>query len=168
MPNKIIPILLIVSFIFPSCKPGGRKSAFPDASAFKKTLIKKQVPGTNYFISLPANYIIKKSNGPDFSVYYFYSADTTNHTSFLGGFYLGNSPGAFATDSCKQSQLKSYLLGAQQDWTLYNCNNRYIIQIITNSRSKYDWARFIHAFGSCKSMAELNKLFDVYSTLEIN
>jgi hypothetical protein len=162
-PYQITIIYLLFTLI--ACKPGAHK--LPD-SAFKKTLTTTQIPGLKYSIGLPGGYIIKKSKGPDFSVYYFYPADTTNTTGFEGGFYMGNNPALFpaANDSCKEQKTKAYLFGNNENWTLNDCNGKYQVQLITNSNSGTDWPAYIHAFGNCKSKAELDKLLEVYATLQ--
>lgn len=136
-------------------------------SAFQRGLVQKKIKGTYYYLSVPANYVIKENQGPDFSVYYFYSSDTTDKKSFRGGFYLGNAPGGFAIDydSCKVEKLYSLILGDNKPWTVYNCDGNYSIQIITASKSGMEWGQLIHAFGKAGSRVEINKLLEVYSTL---
>jgi len=138
-------------------------------SAFQKSLVQKHIKGIPYYLSLPVNYIIKEYNGPDFSVYYFYPRDAADKKSFRGGFYLGNSPGSSSRDynNCKLGSISSNFLDDNKKWTVYNCDTIYSIQIITDSKSGYDWARYIHAFGRATSKIEVNKLVEVYSTLKI-
>lgn len=139
----------------------------PTESAFQKTLVKKEIKGTFYYLCLPVNYVIKKTDGPDFSIYYFYPSDINDKKSFRGGFYLGNAPGEFdrSYDSCKVENLHSPILGVDKIWTLYNCEGQFSTQIITNSESGMAWAQYIHAFGKAGSENEINKLLVVYSTL---
>jgi len=138
-------------------------------SAFQKSLIQKRIKGTPYNLSLPANYVVKEKDGPDFSVYYFQPYDTADKTSFRGGFHLGNAPGSFNKDysTCKTDSLHSSFLGEDKQWTIYDCDGKYSIQIITGSKSGMSWGRLIHSFGRANSKAEVNKLLEVYSTLAI-
>jgi len=57
----------------------------------KDDLAEKQIGAGNYYISLPKNYTIKETKGPDFSVYYFRLNDTTRN-ALSGGIYFGNYP----------------------------------------------------------------------------
>lgn len=136
-------------------------------SAFQKSLVQKKIKGTYYYLSVPVNYVIKENQGPDFSVYYFYSSDTADKKSFRGGFYLGNAPGGFSGDydSCKTEKLYSPILGDNKPWTVYNCDGNYSIQIITDRKSGMKWGKLIHAFGNAGSRVEINKLLEVYATL---
>jgi hypothetical protein len=111
---------LVLLFTLGACN-GATKQTIPADSPFKKSLVQKEVVGTYYLISLPAKYMIKESRGVDFSVYYFYPADTTNKTAFQGGFYLGNAPGGFEVDTlCKQEDRNGYILGSNEKWSVYN------------------------------------------------
>ena len=136
-------------------------------SQFKNNLHQRKIDSTDYRISLPVNYIIKESRGPDFTVYYFHSADTADRKSFSGGFYLGNWPSrsAFVNSDCKEEQINSYLLGENKEWTLYRCGNIYKVQIITDSKSGQDWSQFIQAFGMAATRSDLDKLLEIFSTL---
>jgi hypothetical protein len=167
----IIPKLRLFNtiIIFTMLLCGCYQSAHNDKkdSPFKKTLLQKKVNGINFFISLPANYVIKEHRVPDFSVYYFHPTDTSIKNPLRGGFYLGNSPGESGpeNDSCKEEKITSLFLEKDMEWTVYNCNNTYKIQLITKSESGYNWAVFIHAFGNASSKVELNNLLEVFSTL---
>jgi len=156
--------LLLGALFLTACH---NNSATTTESKFKNSLVEKKVPGTDFYISIPPNYSLKDQNGPDFSVYYFGPSDTTDKKSFRGGFYLGNAPGAFNDDSCKVEKRNAPLLGEDEVWSVSDCNNQYRIQTITKSKSDGKWGTYIHAFGRARSKTELNKLFDVYSTLKI-
>jgi len=145
----------------------GQGSGVKTSSTFKKHLTENKINGTDLCISLPANYSIHESRGPDFSVYYFSTSDTTDKKHFYGGFYLGNAPGGFEDnkEGCKAEKLNAYLLGDNKEWAVYHCNSQFKIQIITKSKSRYSWATYIHAFGKAPSKTELDNLLEVYSTL---
>src|ERR1700759_2724737 len=89
---KIFLFYCITACLFWGCKSNNHPIII---SAFQKSLVQKKIKGTTYYLSIPANYVIKENNGPDFSVYYFYPSDTSDRKSFRGGFYLGNAPGGF-------------------------------------------------------------------------
>jgi len=160
--------LIVISFCLAvlavtSCR---HKSAAKPESPFKKSLIERKIAGTNFKISIPANYSLTEHNGPDFSVYYFGPSDTADKRNFRGGFYLGNAPGPFAdADSCKIEKRYAYLLGDNKEWTVSKCDNQYSVQIVTKSNSGYSWAVYIHAFGRARSKIDLDRLLEVYSTL---
>jgi len=165
---KIAPTILVLCIMLAGSVLGCQNINTPVIrSAFGKSLVQRKIKGTTYYLSLPANYIIKENTEIDFSVYYFYSSDTTDKKSFRGGFYLGNAPNGFGRDydSCKVEKLHSPFLGMDKVWTVYNCNGHFSAQIITDSKSGMDWARYIHAFGKADSKTEINKLLEVYSTL---
>lgn len=93
-------------------------------STFVKGLVETQIGKSDYYISIPKEYSINETEGPDFSTYYFSPTDTTSKANFLGGFYFGNHPGKFDpdNDSCKTENFKSKILNDNADWTIYNCN----------------------------------------------
>lgn len=147
----------------------GKTSGNSDSN-FKGQLVQKQIGESKYCISIPPNYSIKESEGPDFIVHYFSPSDTSMVAAFRGGFYMGDHPHEFDpdNDSCKTEKIKSKLLGHNADWKVYICNGEYEIQAITKSKSSEGWNSVIHAFGAAKSKVELNKLLQVFSTLRKN
>jgi len=165
--STLLLLTIVLMFGANACI-NSEKRKFID-SAFKKSLIEQKVKGTNYTIQLPDTYQIKERRGVDFSVYYFSPSDTTNKTSFRGGFYLGNNGAGFGRDydSCETRTVSSVILNVEENWSLYDCNGKYHIEIITDSKTGLDWATMLHAFGRADSEIELKKLLEVYSTLEV-
>jgi len=166
---KLLGLLILTTF-FLACnsvdKNKGDKVKTTDT--FKSGLVERQVAKSDFYISIPADYSIKETNGPDFSVYYFSPTDTTIKGNFAGGLYFGNFPSEFEkdNDSCKTTTLKSTILNTNADWTVYNCSNNYTLQTIIDSKSGEDWNEKIHAFGHAKSEDNLHKVLDIYSTLK--
>jgi len=136
--------------------------------AIKIDLIKKQLGNTGYSISIPPNYSIKVTDGPDFSVYYFSPTDTTLTNKFNGGIYVGNYPTKLdaENDSCKTEILKSIFLNKVQEWEVYNCQNKYAIQTIIENENGDMWVQRLHAFGRTKNRADLQLILKIYSTLK--
>ncbi len=119
-------------------------------------------------VSLPTDYAMDEINGEDFSVYSFYSADTTNHTGFSGSIYFGNHPSQFPakSKSCKTENLKSEILDQNVNWTIYDCNEGNSIQTIMDSKSGEGWNQLIHVFGNAKSNKDLDKLLFIFTTMK--
>lgn len=78
-------------YILSGCGESRNKQINDNAidSTFIKSLTEKRVGETEYYISLPPNFSIRETEGPDFSVYYFYLTDTTLKPNFGGGLYFG-------------------------------------------------------------------------------
>lgn len=135
---------------------------------YLKQLTEKQIGDSNYYISIPKKYTIKENRGPDFSVYYFYSADTTAKATFSGGLYFGNHPSQFevSSDSCKTAKIKSKILNKNEDWTSYNCKGKFSIQTIVKSGSGEGWNEYIHAFAGAASTADLKKVLTIFKTIK--
>jgi len=136
-------------------------------SSFKKHLILRQIGKSKYFISIPANYKLEERNGPDFSVYYFKPADSTDIKYFSGGFYFGNYPSFFKpiNNQCQTTSLQSKILNKLEEWTQYTCDSSYSVQVIINSGDDEGWNEKIHAFGNAKSKEDVDKALLIFSTL---
>ena len=94
---QLTMIVLLTTLTLNSCgQNNDHKSVYSSAdTTFIKSLGEKQLGKSKYSIFLPTDYAIGETNGEDFSVYYFYPADTTNHTGFSGGIYFGSHPSQF-------------------------------------------------------------------------
>jgi hypothetical protein len=161
-------ISMMILFIV-SCRTDRKKSdSLSIDITFINGLIEKQISDSNYCISIPKNYTIEETEGPDFLVYYFFQTDTTTKPTFYGGLYFGNHPNMFESnnDSCKKETIKSKILDNNADWITYNCNEEYSIQTIIESKSGQDWNEYIHAFGGATSKVELTKVFNIFKTLK--
>jgi len=158
--------LALMLFVLLSYEQGPAKSKVKK-SLFHEQLVKKRIGNTSFYISLPANYIIKGSQIVDFDVYYFYPSDSTDKVHFSGGMYFGNSPHNFdpQNSKCHVGKLKSNILKSDAPWVIYNCAGEYTIQTIVESGSKQGWNSLVHAFGKGPSKLERDKLFEVYATL---
>ncbi|KAF2510124.1 hypothetical protein EYY60_11470 [Flavobacterium zhairuonense] len=166
--NLKIPFLsLFLILTFLGCSDA-KKPKPVATNPYLKELTEKQIGESNYYISIPKKYTIKENRGPDFSVYYFYPADTSDTTSFSGGFYFGNHPSEFQvnSDSCKTEKIKSKILNKNADWTVYNCQGKYSIQSIIESGSDEGWNQYIHAFAGANSSTDLKKVFLILETMK--
>jgi hypothetical protein len=136
---------------------------------FAKEISEKHIGKTKFFISLPKNYSLKETKGPDFIVYYFQSIDSTDTKSFYGGLYFGNQPSLFPpqNDSCVIQNMKSKILHFEKEWTCFVCDNIYAIQTLIENKDDNRWGQYIHAFGSCKSKTDLDKLLLIFETLKV-
>src|SRR5687768_15174494 len=116
----LIVIFLSTFLVISGC--GGTDNIKTDEvlvdSTFVKGLVEKQIGKSDYYISIPKEYSMNETEGPDFSTYYFNLTDTTIKSNFSGGFYFGNHPGKFdpPNDSCKTENIKSKILSDNADW----------------------------------------------------
>lgn len=93
--KKYALCLTLLLFVISSCnnKQSNEKNTAQKNS--KLELVEKPIDNTGFLISIPSDYSIKTSNGPDFSVYYFSPADTSKRNKLSGGLYFGNFPNKF-------------------------------------------------------------------------
>lgn len=157
-------LLFSIVALFSSCN----NLKYKADESFLKNLKENRLGNTSYYISLPDDYILKESIGPDFNVYYFYSSDTTNKKAFSGGIYFGGYPSEFKADadSYKTEKISGKLLDRKINWTVFNCNEKYIIQTVIEQEPSQGYIEKIHVFGYCVSKKEADKLFGVFSTFE--
>jgi hypothetical protein len=163
--NTIIPASLILAVFLSGCS---RNDIDHHAhNAFMDSLTENQIGETNYYISIPNDYDIKEKEGPDFSVFYFTSKDTTKDASFSGGLYFGNFSQTFPppNDSCKVETIKSKIFDNNANWTVFECSGDYSVQTIISNKHSEGWNNQIHAFGQAGNINGIYKLLEVYSTL---
>lgn len=167
---KLIPITALL-FSLISCKNstdsfienGNRTTATP--------LFVEQVIGkTGYLITIPNDYTISATDGPDAMIYYIYPKDSTKMDQWTASLYFGNHPSEFkpADSNCKTSTLKRKILDLNPNWILYNCNEKkYSIQtIIPNTKTK-GWDQNIHVFGNATTKKGLQAIFKSYTSLHL-
>ena len=157
-----------------ACQEHGRALAAADPIATRQPtpaptaqLVAQQLGKSDFWISLPPDYRLKTTDGPDFLVYYFAPADTTGRTSFTGGLYLGGHPqGAdSAGPGCQQRQAPVVVLGHPASFVVRRCATGYTVNAVFASQSGQPWNPLINAFGEAKSAAELRQLLAVFATL---
>lgn len=125
----------------------------------------RQLGKSGYFLSLPANYRLRTSDGPDFTVYYF-APDTTAPTTFSGGLYLGGHPQPMdSVAGCRTRRVSATVLAHPATWTVQRCADAYTLNAVFESHSDQPWSPTINAFGTAKSAAELRQLLAVFTTL---
>jgi hypothetical protein len=162
-------IILLTLLFMPSCsRVNNNTNDELTNDLFRKSLVEKEISTIGFHIYLPPHYSIKENEGPDFSVFYFASTDSTISNPFSGGLYFGNFPNEFraANDSCKIEMMKGEALGESRNWRVYNCDGKYAIQTIINNKSSEGWNNNIHVFGHGASPEDLNKILVIYSTLK--
>jgi hypothetical protein len=140
-----------------------------DDDTFLKDLKEMKIGKTQYYISLPENYTLEESEGPDFSVFYFYPKDSSARGVFNGGIYIGGYPSEFEPqgEDCRAEKMTSNVFEKSRDWTVYNCSGEYSIQTIVDYKYKDGYEEKIHVFGNSSSKSEINKLLTVFSTLTV-
>lgn len=163
----IFYLTLIIS-IQSSCTYNETKDNSNNAKVSNIALTEKPIGESGYVLSIPNDYSITTSNGPDFSVYYFSPTDTTAINKLSGGLYFGNYPSKFEADndSCKTETLEGKILDNSQNWTVYNCQEDYSIQTIVENKKGEGWNQKVHAFGHAKNKDELQIILEIYSTLK--
>ena len=99
--KQLTYIFFIILFLLTSCSGTYHKKAkgISIEDKFITELKENQIGRSDYYISIPANYSIKETIGPDFSVYYFFPKDTNIKATFSGGLYFGNHPNKFEPDN---------------------------------------------------------------------
>ncbi|MBC6490712.1 hypothetical protein ACFSQD_16885 [Flavihumibacter stibioxidans] len=164
---RILSCLTLIFLIQTSCNNNATKDNSHANNGSNIKLTEKPVGESGYVISVPIDYSITTSNGPDFSVYYFSPTDTTVKGKLSGGLYFGNFPHEFDADndSCKTETLMGKILNTLQEWMVFNCQEEYSIQTIADNKKGEGWNQRIHAFGHSKSRDELQTILDIYSTL---
>lgn len=155
--------------VFVSCSNNVNTDSVSETkdNVVKTPLIETQIGKSGYFISIPANYTIVESEGPDFYVYYIQTADSTDTVSFSAGMYFGNHPGKFgpANDSCIADVIDGNILESNAEWTVYNCKGAYSVQAIADSKSGEGWNSLVHAFGNGSSESDVHEVVDIFATL---
>lgn len=192
MIRKLITFLSLIFLLFSSCKQNFNKKSDNQSndsvlsfdslqklseikntriveidSVYLKLLTEKQIGKSNYYISIPENYKIDKTRGPDFDVYYISSKRKKDKENFSIGLYFGNFPHKFEKDSlCINEIYKSRILGNKIDWKTQNCDGHYFTQAIIKSESEENWNKYIHAYSNSNTQVDLFKTFYIFSTLK--
>ena len=149
----------------PAASPASPATA--PAPAPKPPLVPQPLGKSGYWLSLPATYRLKATDGPDFLVYYFAPADTTVQTSYTGGLYLGGHPQGFdSTDGCQRRRVLVSVLGHAAPFTVQRCATGYTLDAVFASGRSQSFDSQVNAFGSAKSAAELRQLLAIFATLE--
>lgn len=160
----LLPLLVLLG----SCdRKTESKTPVKIDNSFTKELASKPLGESGYTLHVPTTYLVRENKGPDFSVYYFYPADTAAKASFSGGFYFGNHPSIFdkAGDSCTVEQVNSKILGEGAEWVVYKCGSNYSVQTIVESKGGEAWNQVIHAFGNAETKDDMQKLLHIFGTL---
>lgn len=167
MKHTFLPVLLVIFLL--SCNNSDPKSGVAENhDPFSQSLSETQIGKGNFYISIPADYFIRETEGPDFFVYYIAPKDTTIRPSYYGGIYFGNHPNNFEADNtgCKTESIDGNLFGNPIKWTSINCEGDYTIQTIADNKGHDDWNEKIHLFGGAESKEELKKVLAIFETLK--
>jgi hypothetical protein len=167
---KNVPVVLIWVFFVIGCKEGkpGKKSDVPELSTTKFQLSEKRMGNSNYYVSIPNDYVMNENKGPDFYVYYFYPLDTTVKAPFSGGFYFGNFPHEFEPEnvSCKLQEIKGKFLDSIANWKIHDCVGKYFIQTIVETKGAKGGNGKIHAFGNARTKDWLKMVLEIFGTMK--
>ncbi len=167
--NKTIFVFLVWLLFMIACKEQDTRKtgSIVEVNTGKGRLIENRIGQSDFYISIPDDYILKENAGPDFSVYYFYPSDTAVKAPFSGGLYFGNFPQKFEpkNDSCKIRDIKSRILDSLTNWTVHNCQGNYFVQTFAESKDPEGRGGTIHAFGNAKTQAGLNRILEIFGTM---
>jgi hypothetical protein len=155
--SLILFMILILSY---SCNPKIDRE-------YIKSLHPTSIPHSQFEISIPGNYSLVESQGPDFNVYYLQPTDTTDKKLFSVGIYLGNNPSAFGKtkSGCKQEKRKAEVLGTKNEWSVYDCNGQYFLETIVENKYHQGGDDFIHVFGNAANEKDAGHIIAICSTL---
>lgn len=159
MKIKYLIILIVFAATIFSCTGTNKE--------YIKTLRPTKLENTDLSISIPENYKIEKNQGPDFDMFYFYPVDTTDKSSLTGGIYYGFNPSSFSqTDNIVDTKdVSRTIFGKKAEWTVFEYPDYFFIQTITDYESADGTEMRIHAFGSCQTEDDMDKLFMIFETL---
>jgi hypothetical protein len=134
---------------------------------YVKSLHPTPIPHSQFEISIPGNYSLVESQGPDFNVYYLQPTDTADKKLFSAGIYLGNNPSAFGKSKtgCKQEKRKAEVLETENEWTVYDCNGQYFVETIVENKYHQGGDDFIHVFGNATLEKDIDHILAICSTL---
>ncbi len=165
---KFILCFIWICLLHSSCNNNASKNNNATDTANKVKLFEKPIGESGFVVSIPAEYSITSSNGPDFSVYYISPTDTAIKGQLTCGLYFGNFPNEFEADndSCKVETLKGHMLDSIQTWKVYNCQGDFSVQAITADQKGEGWNYKVHAFGNAKRREDLKTVLEIFSTLK--
>ena len=164
---KYIVCLSWIGLLLLSCNNNTSQNKNTD-TVNRVKLFEKPIGESGFVVSVPAEYSITTSNGPDFSVYYISPVDTAVKDQLTCGLYFGNFPHEFEADndSCKVETLKGQMLDSMQTWKVYNCQGDFSVQTITGNKKGEGWNYRVHAFGHAKRKEEMKTILEIFSTLK--
>lgn len=156
VPTVILLLLTIFCIVLFACSESVKTG---DAHL----LVEKQIGNSEMYISLPGDYTIEETVGPDFTVCYFRPGDSTNKRIGSAGVYFGGHPNLFGPDTitCKNQSIDGMLLGRKTSWNVYDCDGKVSAETIV-AFGEYDK---VHAFATGKSLSETDSLIKLFATL---
>jgi len=142
-------VLLISIFFLSACgginiKQQKEKNTILTDSIFIKTLTEQQL-GSHYKISIPIDYSITQRKGKDFEVYYLLPIDETIQAAIMACVCFSNSDSEFTrfNENCKSEEMESEILDKKVKWTVYHCDDIFVIETIFDSGSRDTWDKFV-------------------------
>lgn len=153
-------ILVLIGVLSSSCHSGVDRE-------YIKSLHPTPVPHSLFELSIPDNYSIEETQGPDFNVYYLQPSDTNNKKLFTAGIYLGNNPSKFRKmkTGCKMEKRVSKVLESKNEWTVYDCSGQFFLETIVENKYSQGGDDFIHLFGNATKESDVANLIAIFSTL---
>ncbi|HEX7902320.1 MAG TPA: hypothetical protein VF487_00475 [Chitinophagaceae bacterium] len=161
MRAQILRYLLI--FLF-SCSSSTNDNE--DKILSKQKIVKSLGSNSAYQISVWENYSIEERNGPDFTVYYLYPADTTKELFGNGGIYFGGHPQRIQPDGdkklIKDSLIVGNFLGKKVDWIIFDYGSSISAETILEMG---DYEK-ISAFAYGHGYSDIDSLISVLESLK--
>ena len=163
MKPNIFFVLITSSGILFSCS-GDIHS--PNKISSKQKVEKRLTKDSKYQILVWDDYKIQESNGPDFTVYHIFPADTTDKKFGNAGLYFGGHPQRIQPDSdkklIKDTLIAGTLLNKKISWTLFDYGSSISAETILEM-GDYDK---ISAFAFGRSYSDIDSLIKVLESLE--
>lgn len=130
--------------------------------------VESPIGDSHYFVSLPANYVIKETKDNYYAIYFFNSKDTNQIAPFYGGFYFSAYSASLIPNNLnrEESKITNTFLDQKTEWTIYHFKEEYEIQTIVDNKDKESLLKKIHVFGYVSSLSYLPQLIHVFSTVK--
>ena len=160
----LMHLLISVCIFLFSCS--SRTNDSGDKTSSIQKIVRRLTSNSEYQISVWGNYSIEERNGPDFTVYYFYPADTTKKLFGNGGIYFGGHPQHIRPDAdkklVKDSLIVGNLLGKKVDWTIFDYGTSISAETILEMGDYEKISAFAHGY----SYSDIDSLISALESLK--
>lgn len=133
-----------------------------DSVAVINPIVEEPIP---FSIDLLPGYKIEKQDGPDFTVYYFQSTDTSQSFN-EGGIYFGGAPDTSSPQSqgYTKREFRDVFMGDSADWREFTTDT-YVQREVYVEKSPTEK---IHSWCYSNDPAMLEKLYGMIQSIKLN